>query len=172
MANLGDTQLNEDLSQTGGVRRKKPGDPMSQVGGPVSPEAYIYPGGPDGPVPPQTGNSETPRDRTPNQGPGTQNQPNIPTGQFNQPGTGPVRAQSAPSMPSAPSPASMQPFQPMAPPQGVQRKMVLGGAAPTSGLLGRAGGLLGGGMGVPQSGGPAAPDISTLIQQLVQQRRG
>lgn len=163
LAALNDSNADPQQAQLG-VRRKT----LQEIG-PKSPEAYIYPGGPEA-IPPQYGNSESSRDRMPGGGPGTQNAPNVPTGQFNQQGTI-QRAQSAPSMPSSPTPAAMKPFAPMAPPQGVQRKVILGGPAPSNGLLGRAGGLLGGGLGVPSGGQAETPDISALMQML-QQRRG
>lgn len=169
MAMLPDVRLNETMDPAGGGVKRKPlpgaaPDPMAEQ---VLTESMPPMSAP------QPGNPQTPRERVPDQGPGQPPAPNIPTTEYDQAGTtptGPVRAMSAPSMPTAPTPASLQPFAPMAPPQGVQRKVVLGGPAPAAGLLGRAGGLLGGGIGVPTSGMPATPDVSALIQQLIQRR--
>jgi hypothetical protein len=116
----------------------------------------------------ELGNRETPRDRTTDKGPGTTTAP-VPQGEYGKVGM-PGVARNAPSMPSAPTPAAMEPFAPMAPPQGVQRKSVLSAPAPTSGMLGRAGGLLNGGLGLAKSTQPMAPDVSALIQALMQQK--
>lgn len=80
------------------------------------------------------------------------------------------RAGSAPSMPTDPTPVSTQapqPFTPMAPPTGVTRRAVGAPSAPSSRLFGRAGGLMGGGMGVPGIYGGGGNDISALILQLL-----
>lgn len=167
MANLADLSLNDTMDEGSGIRRKKL-DP-APAPGPISPEAYVFPNG--APPPPQPGNPETPRDRAPEQGPGRLPLPNQP-GPYDQSGTTPItpNVQAAPARPMDPSPVSMQPFAPMAPPQGVQRKVITGGPAPGSALLGRAGGLMGGGLGVPTTTQGVTPDVSALIAQLIQRR--
>lgn len=123
-----------------------------------------------GPDPGGLGNRESPRDYTPDKGPGTTTEP-VPRGDYGKVGdmgTGGGITRSAPTMPTSPTPAAMQPFAPMAPPQGVQRKTVLSAPQGSNGLLGRAGGLLNGGLGVAKQTGPQTPDISALIQAMLQ----
>lgn len=161
MANFADVQIGgmePDPSAGSAIKRK----PMPMPGMDPTELTAI------GPDPSGLGNRETPRDRTPDKGPGTTTVP-MPQGEYRKPEQGGV-ARNAPSMPSAPTPAAMEPFAPMAPPQGVQRKSVLSAPAPTSGMLGRAGGLLNGGLGLAKSTQPMAPDVSALIQALMQQK--
>lgn len=140
---------------TGGVQRVPPSPPSVPS---INPDDINLPGGPGG----QTGNPTGPRDR-PDTNPGTSNAPGG-VQRVGLPG-------SAPSMPSAPSPISAglpQPFTPMAPPRGIAGSAL----APSSNLLGKAGGLLSGGLGVPGRMGSDAQDISGLIQMLLQKFRG
>jgi len=158
MANYADVQIggNEPSPAQGGIRRK----PLPMM--PSLDPAELTPIGPD---PNGLGNREAPRDYSPDKGPGTVTNNPIPNGDYGKVGGDVTR--NAPPMPTDPTPAAMQPFAPMAPPQRMQRKTLLS-APQSSGLLGRAGGLLNGGMGVAKQAGPQTPDISALIQALMQ----
>lgn len=140
-----------------------PYSPTPPPQGPLSPGTSDI-GTPDdsGRLPPLPGNSEGPRDRTIPEPP-TQNAP------------GGVQRQglpgASPSRPIAPSPIaamSPRPFTPLTPPRGMQGAAL----APSSNLLGKAGGLLGGGLGVPGSVSGDTQDVSSLIAALLQKMRG
>ncbi len=61
----------------------------------------------------------------------------------------------------------------MTPPPAVQRKSLTGAPSlPSSNLLGQAGGLLGGGLGVPALASGNTGDVSALIAQLLARSRG
>jgi hypothetical protein len=85
----------------------------------------------------------------------------------------PPESTSAPDMPDYPSPVAEEkpaPIQGYTPPASIQRKGLTGAPSlPSSKLLGQAGGLLGGGLGVPSLTGSGG-DVSALIQQLLRQR--
>jgi hypothetical protein len=87
----------------------------------------------------------------------------------------PPESTSAPDMPDYPSPVAEEPAKPIpgyTPPAGIVRKGLTGAPSlPSSKLLGQAGGLLGGGLGVPSLTGSGS-DVSALIQQLLKQGRG
>jgi len=99
------------------------------------------------------GNTERPREMpAPQPGPGSV----TPSG-----GGVSRRSAATPSQPSAPSPVASQPPAPFTP--------MAGGMVPTVGrmLFGRAGGLLGGGLGVPGAiGDEGGEDISALMELL------
>jgi hypothetical protein len=86
----------------------------------------------------------------------------------------PPESTSAPDMPDYPSPVAEEPAKPIpgyTPPAGIVRKGLTGAPSlPSSKMLGQAGGLLGGGLGVPSLTGSGS-DVSALIQQLLKQGR-
>jgi hypothetical protein len=91
--------------------------------------------------------------------------------------TPPPEATSAPAMPTDPTPIAGSPGAPYTsspgytPPASIVRKSLTGAPSlPSSNLLGKAGGLLGGGLGVPAIAGNSGPDVSALIQQMLRQR--
>ncbi len=118
---------------------------VSRVKPPLQPSLQPSSTGDDGSVS-HSGNTERPREMP-----------------APQPGPGSVTRRSAatPSQPSAPSPVASQPPAPFTP--------MAGGMVPTVGrmLFGRAGGLLGGGLGVPGAiGDEGGEDISALMELL------
>lgn len=137
--------------------------PSDYDAGPLSPGTG--PAGPpseDGHLPPIPGSSEGPRDR-PMPQPPTENAPGGVT-RKGLPGA-------APPMPMSPTPVSAQPpqpFTPLTPPRGMSGAAL----APSSNLLGKAGGLLGGGLGVPGIASGDTQDVSSLIESLLANLRG
>lgn len=134
----------ETSAEASGVRRVN----VPGLQAPAEPEIAKIPFG----DPRVIGNDQGPRELQDTSGPT----------RINQPGGMPGGTPSRPSFPTPVSSQAPQPFRPMQAPRGIAGSAM----SPSSGLLGRAGGLLGGGLGVPgvMKGGQ---DISALIQQLL-----
>lgn len=151
------------------------GDPIAKGPQPIS--KIGQPGEPDGPTSGPVGNPQGPRDRPGGGAPPTINQP----GGISQDPSRPT-----PSMPASPTPVASEPprpFTPMDPtmtppettqPTGITRRTVPGSPSMQSpNLLGSAGGLLGGGLGVPgQAGGTDPQSLADAIYQIMLLKNG
>lgn len=173
---LGDFLDWENQNPDGG---QQPGEPqmpdIAQAPPPTPPDDT-----PIGGVRPPVGGAPPPPDTTnPEGGPGQTPRERRPDAQPNTPGPDVRRndGQPTPSMPQAPAPIAAgppMPFQPI-PPAGtdewstapqVSRVVPGGPAASSSALFGKAGGLLGGGLGVADQFGGASNPTAFLAQLL------
>lgn len=145
---------------------------------------------PTGPLPPvfdPTGNSDGPRDRPTGGAPPVLNQPGGISQAPSRPS--PMPSSPTPSMPDSPSPSAAEPPRPFTPldptmttsqtalpavPATIQRRTVPGGPSMRSqNLLGNAGGLLGGGLGVAgNAGGQDPQSLADAIYQILLMKNG
>lgn len=159
--------------------------PFRMPEGEPPPDGTVLGPGPEDNVP--IGNTETPREMAPQQTP-TSSLPRGVTVEERMPEVfsgGEYESQmSTPAMPSAPSPTAARPPNPLIgsadtpSPAGPVRRSLAPASAPAlfgteagSPLFGRAGGLLGGGTGVPGTGQGGVPQPTEMMRQILRMLR-